>query len=89
MTNRITVAPQGNGTQIWTNRDEATGDEIRYLLVPVSQIVVGDRIEDMPRFRPRADGKGLERVTEVGRGVLSQADINQFPVGSFVRMRAL
>ncbi len=88
-TNAISVAVQGDGTQIWTNTDLATGDVVRYLFVPVATLSAGDRVEAMAVFRRTNNGQGhgLERVTEAARGALSQNDINQIPAGSFVRMR--
>ena len=85
--NRITVEVQGDGTQIWNNVDTATGEEIRYVFTPKSQLSPGDRMEDTERFRRRANGNGLEKITETGQGVLSAPAIAALPNGSFVRLR--
>lgn len=87
MSNRLTAEPQQDGTEIWTNRDEETAEEIRYVFVPKADLRPSDRVEDMVTFRPRANGRGLEKVTEPGRGNLSASEINAMPAGSFVRMR--
>lgn len=85
---RITVAPQGNGTQVWTNTVVKTGESISYVFVPKSQLNPGDRIEDMRVFERGSNGvgKGVDKRTEQGR-VLTPPIIADFPNGSFIRMR--
>ena len=85
--NRITVEQQGDGTQVWSNVDTATGAEIRYVFTPKASLSPGDRLEDTEAFQRRADGRGLEKVTVSGQGVINAAFINALPAGSFVRSR--
>lgn len=85
--NRVTVEPQQDGTQVWSNIDEQTGAEIRYVFTPKALLSPGDRLEDTEDFRRRADGRGLEKVTSAGQGVINAAFINALPSGSFVRAR--
>lgn len=85
--NTLTVEPQGNGTQVWNNVDAQTGVEIRYVFTPKSQLSPGDRLEDTEAFQRRSDGRGLEKVTVSGQGVINAAFINALPAGSFVRAR--
>jgi hypothetical protein len=80
--NVITVSPQGNGSQIWTNVNAANGETIRYRFVPVASLVPGDRIESVRQFGP----KGTTRPDGTGRP-LTPPEIAAFPAGSFVRVR--
>jgi hypothetical protein len=85
--NRLTVEPQQDGTQVWTNTDNATGATIRYVFVPKAQLSPGDLLEPTETWQRRADGRGLDKVALSGQGVINAAFINALPAGSFVRAR--
>lgn len=86
MKNQLTVAPQGDGTQTWTNTDAETGAIIVYQFVPASTVKLGDRVEIMREFAP---GRGTTR-TEPLHIITAQdvTDLSGRP-GSFVRVKEL
>jgi hypothetical protein len=84
--NRITLATQGDGTQVWTNTDLDTSGVITYQFVPASTLHAGDRVEVMRQFAP---GRGNTRSE--GARVLTAQDITDLTAkpGSFVRVKEL
>lgn len=82
--NNITVRTQPDGTQLWLNRDEATGEAIRYVFVPKAQLLATDRVENMRGFE--RNGNDLRTKNETGFS-LSAGFISGLPNGSFLRMR--
>jgi len=84
--NHLSIAPQGDGTQTWTNTDDETGAVITYQFVPASTLHAGDRIEAMRQFAP---GRG--NTKNEGTRVLTGPDIADLTSqpGAFVRVKEL
>lgn len=88
MTNRHTVLPQDNGTQVWENRVLETGETLRYVFIPKAQLTPGTQVESMRIFERENNGRGngLSKKTE-SAFTINAAFIAALPNGSFLRVR--